>query len=207
MANFDPGIAHGTSLILDTSVVINLHASAHGEEVLAALPFRLATPGIVSDELNRQSSKSSGERDFLAQAYKLGLIERIEMTDDEYQMFTKLVVLAPSLDDGEAATIAIARSREFVPVIDERKGRARALAIMSQQSPAWSLNLIRHPTVVSKLGEQAATEALYNALYRGRMRIAPDHADQVISVIGLEQASRCTCLPGYKERFQVLSVQ
>lgn len=37
--------------------------------------------------------------------------------------------------------------------------------------------------------------------------IAPDHADQVISVIGLEQARKCTCLPGYKERFQILSVQ
>ncbi|WP_069337865.1 hypothetical protein [Sphingobium yanoikuyae] len=207
MANFEPGIAHGTSIILDTSVVINLHASGHGEEVLAALPFRLTVPGIVSDELDRQSSRSSGERDFFALACRLGLIERIEMTDNEYQMFTKLVVVAPSLDDGEAATIAIARSREFVPVIDERKGRARALAIMGQQSPAWSLNLIRHPTVVSKLGEHAATEALFNALYRGRMRIAPDHADQVISVIGLEQARKCTCLPGYKERFQILSVQ
>lgn len=207
MANFDPGIAHGTSLILDTSVVINLHASGHGVEVLAALPFHLATPGIVSDELDRQSSKSSGERDFLAQACTLGLIERIEMTDDEYQMFTQLVVVAPSLDDGEAATIAIARSREFVPVIDERKGRARALSLINQGPPAWSLNLIRHPTVVSTLGEHIATEALYNALHLGRMRIATDHVDQVISVIGLEQARKCTCLPSYKERFQVLPVQ
>lgn len=207
MANFDPGIAHGNSLVLDTSVVINLHASGYGKDVLAALPFRLAVASIVSDELDRQSSRSSGERDFLTQACTLGLIERIEMTDDEYQMFRKLVVVAPSLDDGEAATIAIARSRKFVPVIDERKGRARALTLMNQRSPAWSLNLICHPTVVSKLGQHTATEALYNALRLGRMRIAPDHTDQVISVIGFEQARECTCLPGYKERFQVLPVQ
>ena len=207
MANFDPGIAHGASLIIDTSVVINLHASGHGEEILAALPFRLAAPGIVSDELDRQIRRSNGERDFLAQACTLGLIERIEMTDDEYQMFTKLVVVAPSLDDGEAATIAIAQLREFIPVIDERKGRARALALMNQRPPAWSLNLIRHPTVVSTLGEHIATAALYNALRLGRMRIATDHVDEVISVIGLEQARKCTCLPGYKERFQVLPVR
>ncbi|TAJ74915.1 MAG: DNA-binding protein [Sphingobium sp.] len=206
MANFDPGIAHGTSLVLDTSVVINLYASGHGEKVVAALPFRLVVAGIVSDELDRQSSRSSGERNFLAQACNLGLIELIEMTDEEYQMFTNLVVVAPSLDDGEAATIAIARSRNFVPVIDERKGRARALALI-KQSPAWSLNLIRHPTVVCELGERIATEALHNALRVGRMRIAPDHTDQVISVIGLEKARKCTCLPGYKERFQVLPVQ
>lgn len=207
MVNFDPAIAHGSSLVLDTSVLINLHASGHGKEVLAALPFRLAVPNIVSDELDRHSTRSSGERDFLAQACMSGLTERLEMTDDEYQVFTKLVVVAPSLDDGEAATIAIAQSRNFVPVIDERKGRARAQTLMKTRSPAWSLNLICHPMVVSELGEQVASQALYNALRLGRMRIAPDHAEDVVSVIGLEQARKCVCLPGYKERFRTVPAQ
>ncbi|WP_226635228.1 hypothetical protein [Novosphingobium profundi] len=202
MADFDPGIGHGATLALDTSVVINLHASGYGKEILSALPFNLVVSRIVFDELHRQSNRSSGERDFLGNAHKAGLIERIEMNDEEYEFFAKLVVVPPTLDDGEAATIAIALSRNFHPVVDERKGRARASALMTTRAPAWSLNLVGHPAVADRLGESIATEALYHALRRGRMRIAPKHADKIISLIGIELASQCTCLPGYKERFQ-----
>ncbi len=202
MTDFDPGIEHGASLVLDTSVLINLHASRHGKEVLGVLPFRFIVPRIVFDELERTSSRSSGERDFLAAAHGSGLVERVEMIDEEYEIFTRLVVEAPTLDDGEAATIAIACSRNFHPVVDERKGRARASSLMNGRAPVWSLNLVNHPMVFGELGASVAIDALYNSLRCGRMRIAPEHVDQAIALIGFDKARHCTCLPAYKERFR-----
>ena len=95
------------------------------------------------------------------------------------------------------ATIAIAVTRHLLPVIDERKGRARAIALMETREPDWSLDILRHPLVTADLGDQAAVEALYLALRDGRMRIPSEITDYVIALIGMGRAIDCTCLPGY----------
>lgn len=51
-----------------------------------------------------------------------GIVTLATMTDAEYEIFHELTSTSPSLDDGEAATIAIAAARHFLPVIDERRG-------------------------------------------------------------------------------------
>lgn len=123
------------------------------------------------------------------------------MTDAEYEIFHELTSTSPSLDDGEAATIAIAAARHFLPVIDERRRRSRASALMKARTPGSSLDLFRHPTAIAVLGDQPAVEALYLALRDGRMRIPSESGDGVIALIGMERSRDCTCLPGYRERF------
>jgi hypothetical protein len=129
------------------------------------------------------------------------IVTVVNMTDAEYLMFHELTSTSPSLDDGEAATIAIAASRQLRPVIDERRGRTRAGTLLPALVPHWSLDLLRHPTAVATLGVQNAVDALYHALHDGRMRIPSESVGDVIALIGVERSRDCTCLPGYRERF------
>jgi hypothetical protein len=178
-----------------------LYASSQGEAIIAALPLQVAVSETVADELDRETSRMSGQRGFVASLAERAAVSLLAMTDEEAGVFLELTSTFPSLDDGEAATIAIAHARDLTAVIDERKGRSRASALLAPRAPQWSLDLFCHPAVVVALGLHGAAEALYLALLRGRMRIAAERADAVIDLIGLERARQCTCLPNYRRRF------
>ncbi len=186
------------SLVLDTSVLINLHASTYGERVLHALPNDIVISRIAAEELEKETSRKGGERSFLTAMVGKGALTIADMTEDEYELFGNLVAGPPSLDDGEAATIAIATTRGLHPIIDERKGRTCAAAPPFSLRPCWSLNLFDHTSVVRSLGEQAAQDAIYLALRDGRMRIPAEQANMVIATIGLRRALDCSSLPGFK---------
>jgi predicted nucleic acid-binding protein len=188
-------------LVLDASVIINLHASKHGAKVIAVIPHDVWVPQIVVEELEHETSRKNGEFDFLQTLLASGFIRVAHLDEAEYEIFQNLTSTSPSLDDGEAATIAVAVVRRFLPVIDERRGRARATALIGNRSPAWSIDLLRHPTVTTTLGCALAVDVLYHALRFGRMRIPSESADAVISMLGVERAQNCTCLPGYRDRF------
>ena len=189
-----------TPLILDTSVLINLHASTHGGRILSALPNDILVPQIVAAELRHETSRTSGEDRFIRDLVASSNVRLVALDDREYEVFETLVSGSGSLGDGEAATIAVAACRGYLPVIDERRGRARAQALIADKEPGWSLDLFRHPRVTAGLGETASIEALYLALREGRMHIDEAHCDHVVSIIGVHRALECTSLPGYKNR-------
>ncbi|MGO4386775.1 DNA-binding protein [Microvirga sp. 2YAF29] len=190
-------------LVLDTSVLINLHACKYGERILTAIPNDIVVPEIVVGELEHETSRRNGENSFLHGLVADGIVTLANLTDAEYEIFHELTSASTSLDDGEAATIAVAASRYLLPVIDERKGRTRAGILMKARAPGWSLDLFRHPAAIADLGDQPAIEALYLALRDGRMRVPSERADGVIALIGMERSRDCTCLPGYQERFNL----
>lgn len=88
---------------------------------------------------------ADGEHRFLHDLVTGGIVKLATMTDAEYGIFHELTSTSPSLDDGEAATIAIAAARFFLPVIDERRGRNRASALLKTRNPGWPLDILRHP--------------------------------------------------------------
>ncbi|KZB56383.1 hypothetical protein [Thalassospira xiamenensis] len=189
-----------TPLVLDTSVLINLHACSYGERILSALPHGLVVPQVVANELEHETSKTNGEQGFLKDLVIAGKVEIATMNDAEYALYARLITGTPSLDDGEAATIAIATARGFCAVIDERKGRAKFSELCSEAVAGWSLDLMLHPHVRRSLGSTTSVDAVYMALRDGRMRIAEEHCDHVVSLIGSYRAVDCTCLPGYRRR-------
>ncbi|MBT5264113.1 MAG: DNA-binding protein [Rhodospirillaceae bacterium] len=189
-------------LVLDTSVLINLHACTYGGRILRAVPNDIFVSRIVANELEHETSRKNGEHSFLHGLLSGGEVILADMTDDEYALFAELTSGFPSIDDGEAATIAVAAMRKFLCLIDEKKGRARAEVYMDQQEPAWSLDLLRHPQVVATLNPAQAADALYLALRNGRMRIPEDHCSHVVGVISPRRALECRSLPGYKIRRQ-----
>jgi predicted nucleic acid-binding protein len=188
-------------LVLDTSVLINLHACKHGERILAAIPNNIVITDVVAGELEQQTSGGNGECSFLKSLFADGFAALEKLTDTEYKLFQTLVSTSPSLDDGEAATIAVAVTRNLLPIVDERKGRSRAEGLMRTGLPGWSLDLFCHPATFASLGNHAAVEALYFSLRDSRMRIPLESTDSVIELIGMERSRDCICLPGYRERF------
>ena len=188
-------------LILDTSVLINLHACSYGERILAAVPNDIIVSQVVAGELEHETSRRNGEHGFLR-----GLVTQREvtlgnMTENENRLFTNLASGSPSLGDGEAATIAIAAERQFLPLIDDGKARARAMDVLGGQAPGWSLDLFRHESVTSALAGTSAIDALYLALRDGRMRVPLESTEYVIDVLGSDRARQCTCLPNYRKLF------
>jgi len=190
-----------TPLVLDTSVLINLHACTYGERILTALPHEIIVPEVVAKELEHETSKTNGEHGFLHNLADSGKVHITAMTEAETEIFAKLITGSPSLDDGEAATIAIATARNLLPVIDEKKGRAKAANLQPHRLPGWSLDLLRHQSVLHHLSDEDAIDALYLALRIGRMRIPEECCDEVVRLIGVERAKECICLPGYRRKF------
>ena len=186
-------------LVLDTSVLINLYACAYGDRILAAIPNDIIVPHVVACELRQETSRNEGERDFLRGLVASGRAMIDEMTEEETTVFANLTSCSPSLGDGEAATIAIAAERHFVPVIDDGKGRSLAIHVQSGREPGWSLDLFRHASVTSTLGGTAAVDALYLALRDGRMRVPAETTEYIIGLLGSERAMDCTCLPDYQK--------
>lgn len=185
-------------LVLDTSVVINLHACTFGERILMAIPNAIVVPNIVADELDTETGRTNGDHGFLHSLVGRGKISIVAMTDDEYVLFAALTSGTPSLDDGEAATIAVASRRVLRAVIDERKGRAQAVARMGGEEPGWTLDLLQHPATRRGLDDINHAEAIYQALRGGRMRIPHDKCGAIVDLIGVERALHCSCLPNYK---------
>ena len=188
-------------LVLDTSVLINLHTSEYGSKILKHLPNEIVIPKIVKLELERDLDKSESERDFIDDLTAAGEARLVDLTRLEYEeVFGKLVSESPSLGDGEAATIAISVGRSYLPVIDERKGRTRARELLSGTEAGWSLDLFLHSSVIAALGMNVVIDALYFALRYGRMRVHEDHCDQIVDLIGVSRALNCPSLPGFKHR-------
>lgn len=189
-------------LIIDTSVLINLHASTLGRRILTALPNNVLVSEIVAVELEHETSRNNGEYQFIQDLAASGKVQLITLNEREHEVYATLVSESSSLGDGEAATIAVAACRNHLPVIDERKGRLRAQAHCAGRLPGWSLDVFRHPKVVAILGATDSIDALYLALRDGRMRIHEDHCDHVVNLIGVQRALECKSLPGYKVRRQ-----
>ena len=188
-------------LILDTSVLINLHACSYGDHILTAIPNDIIVPQVVAGELEHETSRKNGEHEFLRALVTQQTVTLSNMTKVENTLFSKLASGSPSIGDGEAATIAIAAERQLLPIIDDRKARARAVDILYGQAPGWSLDLFRHKLVVSALTQNSAVTALYLALRDGRMRVPVESTEYLIDVLGNDRARQCTCLPNYRKIF------
>lgn len=196
-----------TTIVLDTSVIINLHACGRGKTILATIPNRVVLPQAVIGELERETRRSDAELVFAKGLVDQKLAELAWLDERSFEIFEKLISGSPSLGDGEAATIALASTNNAVPVIDERKGRSRAAYLLSLPALPWSLDLLLHPALQAVLTEAERIETLYDALRHGRMRIDDGRCEALVSFIGIQRALQCSSLPNYKTRRKVWLAQ
>ena len=185
------------SVFADTSVVINLHATGRAEAILRALPNRIVVVEEVVRELAEGRRTGRTDADALADWIADGLVETARLGAAGMRDFAALVGgrAAETLDDGEAATVAGALEREAVALIDDRK----AIRICGDRFPdlptACTVDVLAQRGVQAACGRDGLAEAIFGALYRGRMRVPEHYGPWVVEVIGRERAAMCRSLP------------
>lgn len=184
-------------LVADASVVINLNASGCAEKVLAALQGRVKVVDIVPGELKQGQHRQRQDAMLLEKLAASGHVEIVSLDDNGERYFEQLVVgpAQMTLDDGEAATIAYAAAHGAVAVIDEAKAKRICGQLFPELRMACSVDIFIHHAVQNALGDNGLANAVFNALYHGRMRVFPQHLDWIVRLIGRERAGLCASLP------------
>ncbi len=95
----------------------------------------------------------------------------------------------------KAATVASSVDLGVIALIDERK----ALRICSARFPELltgvTLDVFTHHRVTSALGRERLSEAVFNALVWGRVRVPSRYLQWVVDLIGTTKAKECRSLP------------
>jgi hypothetical protein len=123
------------SEIFDACALINLYASSFMGEIISSRQARCYVVEQASQEslfIRRPSDTGTSfdkEPVVLAPYFNSGALQSVKLeTEDEQNLF---VNLALQIDDGEAATIAIAISRQMQVITDDKK----AIRILKQEAP------------------------------------------------------------------------
>jgi predicted nucleic acid-binding protein len=103
-------------VVADASTVINLNATGCARDVIRALPNRLVVVDVVPIELAAGRQRQRQDADLLNELVASNFVKIVHLDDEGMESFEQLVVgpAAKTLDDGEAATIAFAVSRNAI---------------------------------------------------------------------------------------------
>lgn len=183
-------------VIADASVAINLNATGHAKAILRALPNRVHMAEAAIGELNfdRRTGRQDGQ--LVAQLIAEGLITATSLGGTGADHFESLVIGQgkDTLDDGEAATIALGLERIGFVAIDERK----AARICAERFPTLTvgstMDILAHDSVRGSVGDEALADAIFLALRDARMRVLPRFSEWVSNCIGHERAAACPSL-------------
>ncbi|MBK7755153.1 MAG: hypothetical protein IPI35_01810 [Deltaproteobacteria bacterium] len=126
--------------LVDASVLINLLCMPCPEKVLAALQAPVVATPMVLGETRRVEAAATAPRSSGPAAF----LSEVRLTEEELERFGALVSASPpdALDDGEASVLAVAASRGWPCLIDERKATRLAAA---QRPPVVTLSTVRAP--------------------------------------------------------------
>lgn len=184
-------------VVADASVVINVNASGYVDLIMDALPNRMLITEGVADEVERGQARVSGTESSISDLNSHGWAETVTLSPAGRRRFRELAEgsAGQTLGDGESATIASALDLDAIALIDERK----ALRICSERFPELltgvTLDVLTHHRVKSVLGRERLSEAVFNALIWGRMRVPLHYLQWVVDLIGASNAMKCLSLP------------
>lgn len=140
-------------LLLDACVALNLLASGVGlGELAGASGVRFMMVSVAAaetlwiDPLDPNGEREQIDTSSLADG---GLFSLVYVDDEELDLF---VELARSIDDGEAATLAVAFNRKLRVATDDR----RALRLAAQQIPP--IEIVRTTELVKRWAEAPGTD-------------------------------------------------
>ncbi|WP_236793996.1 hypothetical protein [Amycolatopsis sp. GM8] len=166
-----------TSLMLDACIAINLAATGRSRDLEQALQLKF----LMAVEAAREcgSIDLTGERlvvcrnaDDGGQAFVAGVLS---LLDSELAMYVKL---AADIDDGEAATTAIAHARSVAIATDDRKA-CRVITGLGLPSPVSTSSLLHDFESVAGLSPAEVGETLRRV--RDKARYVPRRTDALFS--------------------------
>lgn len=185
-------------IILDASAVINLNGSGAARPILGALRQEVFVADDVVEELALARGTANGRRDAELLEDLIGgrMVARRALGASGLALFETLTIgtSVTTLEDGEAATIALALEIGGAAVIDESKGRRLA----AQHAPGVpliaSIEMFCHPLVQDALGSGLA-DAVFSALQQSRMQVLASHHAWIAALLGPERLPLCLSLP------------
>ncbi len=184
-------------LVADASVIINLNATACARAIIGALPNGLVVTDNACLELEAGAKNGHDDARQLRALIDIGLVRRVHLSAAGAPVYETLVdgSALRTLDDGEAATIALAVETGGIALIDERKARSLCAGAFPGLIVSCTAELLMHDAVTVALGAPGQIDALVSALTVARMRVPPEHLAQVKALIGAERAAMCASLP------------
>ena len=182
--------------VFDASALINIAASGYCVEILASLGRKCLAETIVWRELSDHIEKYDINKN-IELAVSNEHLDIGDMVSHESTMFLNLIT-APhpnTLDDGEAATIAVAHFRGSIAIIDEKKGRRIAETFAPPVQIMSTLDLFRMIENNCNSKDVCLNSALFNSLTQARMRVPVEHETWVINRLSSQQIEQCQSLP------------
>lgn len=166
------------SVLLDACVAINLVATDDLTAIGRVLETTFLMADQAADEMGYLRDEVGGDIvltpiDFHKYS-STGTMQRVSLNEGELFQY---VELAATVDDGEAATIAIARSRGLKMATDDRKAR-RVCANLGMPEPLRSLGILHAYAEAASLDAQSIRDSLVRIRSRASFRPAqsdPDH--------------------------------
>ena len=184
-------------VVADTSVPINLNATGYSTAILGALPNRFLVVEEVSFEIEVDSRTGRNDAEALSALVAQRSVELVRLGDAGTRHFISLVSgpANQTLDDGEAATIAYALEHDAIALIDERKAIRICTERFGALSTGCTVDIFTQDDVQRILTRDTLADAVFNALYQGRMRVPAHYVEWVVNLIGKERAAQCRSLP------------
>ena len=158
------------TLLLDTCVALNLAATGRPTDILATLTPQFAMARQAAEETLYIETITAGiatqevvdPRQWVAE----GVFQILELESAETIQF---VTLAAEIDDGEAATLAIARVRGLEVATDDRKAR-RVAQRLNLPEPVRTSRLLHDYCSAANLPKRDVAEVLRATEQRARFR-------------------------------------
>ncbi len=185
------------SLVADASFWINIIAGGRAEEVLRALCNPLQIPRIALDELERGRDKGRATAQALTHLIEADLVRVIDLPETAEGTFLSLVAgaISQTLDDGEAATLALSLEIGGCAIIDERKAISLAASRFPKLLVVTTSDLLLSEPIRTALSPRELSDLFFAALTNARMRVPEHLLETVCECIGKNRVSQCVSLP------------
>jgi hypothetical protein len=189
-----------TTLALDASVAINLLGTGRAADILRYTDRRFVIEDAARGEVQRDPSNDQPGSASLDALSRSGLLAYARLEDTAVATFLALTGAEPpdDLDDGEAATIALAEDIGAVAMLDDRK----AIRVVQQKLPALvvlqTLDLLSCDALVGAVTPFELADIVYAALQNARMRVPLQFRKWTVDLIGFERAAKCPSLGGFR---------
>lgn len=184
-------------IVADASVMINLHATGRARDIIQAIPNRYAVTINAMAELESGTKNGHDDARQLQALVDSGLVDLVCLSEEAGLTYERLIQghASSTLDDGEAATVGHALQIGGLAVLDERKARNLCAREFASLDLGCTADILLHESVEIALGAQGQVMAILQALRRGRMRVPADKIDQIVTLIGPENAAGCSSIP------------
>lgn len=193
---FTDGSFH--TVAVDTSVILNLLATGLASQILAATRRNFILVNHVVSELRYHPLDGKSLKEEIENLTRKGSVRTKVLCTAGKETFSRLVdgVLETTLDDGEAATLALAQAtgEQCAVAIDEKKAR-RICQMQWPDTPLLSsIDFFVNLEGKDGFRDDDLGQALYDALIHTRMRVPLDRREWVVSKIGVDRAAACSSL-------------